>query len=86
MKLLTVLRIVVSMLPMIIQAIKAVEEAIPGKGEGELKLALVRGLLETAYSVATDVEVSFEEVWPVLLKTITAIVGAFNKSGTFGRN
>ena len=83
MKLLTVLRTVISLMPVLIQAIKAAEEAIPGKGRGELKLAMIRGVLESAYSVATDVDMTFDEVWPAIQKAVKAIVEAFNSAGVF---
>ena len=38
MKLLSIIRTIVALLPMLIEAIKAAEEAIPGSGKGEQKL------------------------------------------------
>ena len=37
---------IVQLLPALIAAIKAIEEAIPGQGQGEAKLAAVRGIIE----------------------------------------
>jgi len=83
MKYLTIIKLVVSLLPVLIEAIKAVEEAIPGKGAGEAKLAAIRAIIEGVYATATDLGVTFGEVWPVLEKTISGLVAAFNKSGEF---
>lgn len=70
------LKIVLNILPMLIQVIKAVEDAIPGQGKGEQKLALVRGVLEAVDSGVMG-------IWPVLEKVIASIVSVFNKTGTF---
>jgi hypothetical protein len=83
MKFISVVRIIVGLLPVLIDAIKAAEEAIPGKGKGELKLIMIRGVLEAAYSAATDAEATFEQVWPAIQRTITSIVAAFNTAGVF---
>ena len=67
---------VLKLLPAIITAIKAIEEAIPGKGQGELKLAAIREILE---SVSGQVS----SLWPFIEKAISVLVGLFNKTGTF---
>ena len=64
------------LLPAIITAIKAIEEAIPGKGQGELKLAALREILE---SVSGQVS----SLWPFIEKAIGVLVGLFNKVGVF---
>ena len=83
MKLLSIIRTIVALLPMLIEAIKAAEEAIPGTGKGEQKLVLVRGMLQAAYEAATDVENTFEEVWPALNKTINTVVTSLKAAGLF---
>ena len=64
------------LLPAIITAIRAIEEAIPGKGQGEAKLAAIREILE---SVSGQVS----SLWPFIEKAISVLVGLFNKTGTF---
>lgn len=64
------------LLPSIITAIKAIEEAIPGKGQGEAKLAAIREILE---SVSGQVST----LWPFIEKAISVLVSLFNKTGTF---
>ena len=83
MKFLTIIKTIVSLLPLIIEAIKAVEEAIPGQGKGEAKLAAIRAILEGAYATAQDLGVTFADLWPALEKTIGGLVSAFNSSGMF---
>ena len=63
---------IVKFLPTLIALIKAVEEAIPGPGTGEQKLALVRELLQL---VESNLDVSTVE------KTVKALVATFNKTG-----
>jgi len=75
------IRLVASLLPAVIEIMKAVEEAIPGQGKGEQKLAAVRGILETVYIKVNGAD--FEQVWTVLEKVISVIVNTFNKTGTF---
>ena len=64
------------LLPAIITAIRAIEEVIPGKGQGELKLAALREILE---SVSGQVS----SLWPFIEKAISVLVGLFNKVGVF---
>lgn len=67
---------ILQLLPAIITAIKAIEEAIPGKGQGEIKLAAIREILE---SVSGQVS----SLWPYIEKAISVLVSLFNKTGTF---
>ena len=66
------------LLPAIITAIKAIEEAIPGKGQGEAKLAAIREILE---SVSGQVLT----LWPFIEKAIGVLVALFNKTGVFSK-
>lgn len=74
-------RLIISLLPLLIQVIKAVEEAIPGQGKGEAKLAAVRSMLEAASEAAGNTVDEFERLWPAIQRTIGALVDAFNKAG-----
>lgn len=79
----TIIKSVLSLLPIVIDAIKAIEAAFPEGTKGHIKLDIVKSTVESAYSVATDVVAPFESIWPVLSGMITAIVTAFNASGLF---
>jgi hypothetical protein len=69
---------VLKLLPAIIVAIKAIEEAIPGKGQGEQKLAAIRAIMEAANG-------QIGLYWPMIQTTIGILVGVFNKTGTFAK-
>ena len=73
---LTTATALLQLLPAIITAIRAIEEAIPGKGQGEAKLAAIREILE---SVSGQVS----SLWPFIEKAISVLVSLFNKTGTF---
>jgi len=79
-------RLILALLPVLIDAIKAAEEALPGKGKGEVKLAMVRAALEAAYSISNDTVVRFEQVWPALQSVITSIVTTFNTFKIFAKD
>ena len=68
--------IILQLIPALIACLKAVEEAIPGQGEGEKKLAAVRGIIE-----ATDAQA--KALWPQLSGVIQVLVTLFNSTGVF---
>ncbi len=67
---------IVQLIPALIAAIKAIEEAVPGQGQGEQKLAAVRGILEA-------IDGSYRALWPQLQPIVGILVGLFNKTGVF---
>ena len=67
---------VLKLIPAIIVAIKAIEDAIPGQGKGEEKLAAIRAIMEAANG-----QISI--YWPLIQTTIGVLVGLFNRTGTF---
>jgi hypothetical protein len=81
MKYITIVKTILTLLPVLIDAIKAVEKAIQGSGKGAEKLALIRGILEQAYVIADDASIQFEQLWPSLEKLITNLVATFNALG-----
>ena len=68
------LLIIFKLLPAIISAMKAIEEAIPGQSKGEQKLAAVRAILEAVYDKTN-------ELWPDIAKVIGVLVPVFNTVG-----
>lgn len=74
-----ILATVFSLIPDIIMAIRAIEEAIPDTGKGVEKLAIVKGTLDAVADTAEEAL----EIWPCLEKVIGTIVGIFNKTGVF---
>lgn len=84
-KLIAIIKIVAQLLPAIIEAIKAIEAAIPQSGQGAQKLALVRELIEAAFEAVQDAGVTFADVWPAIQRIVAKIVAAFNASGIFAK-
>jgi len=76
-------RAVVLWTPVLIQVMKAIEEAIPGQGKGEQKIAAVRGILEVI-ATATN-SATFATLWPMLEGAAKVLVTAFNATGIFSR-
>lgn len=83
MQFLNILKIVLELVPALIVAIKAIEDAIPGQGAGEQKLAMVRAFIESTYKSTKDLSVTFEQLWPVIESTIKTLVNGFNSVGVF---
>lgn len=77
------MKIILSLLPLIIQAVQAIEQAMPQSGQGAAKLEAIRQMLQSAYSVSTDAMGPFEQIWPALSSTVSAVVGLFNSAGAF---
>ena len=73
------LKVVISLLPALIEAIKAVEAALPESGRGAAKLAVVR-------EVILAVDASLETAWPLLEKLVNGLVRVFNLFGIFGHS
>ena len=72
------LSLILQLLPLLINVIKAVEAAIPAGGKGREKLEAIKGVL-----VASDSNVS--SVWTTLEAVISVLVGLFNNTGAFTR-
>lgn len=69
---------VLRLLPLIIEAIKAIESAVPDGGKGEEKLAALRSILEAADS-------AIAQLWPTIEKIVGTLVVLFNKVGWGGK-
>ena len=65
--------LVVKLLLVIIEAIKAIEQAVPGQGKGEQKLAALRGILEVLDS-------GIVAIWPQVSKVVGILVEAMNRT------
>lgn len=72
------LMLILKLLPLLIEVLKAIEAAVPGAGKGEEKLAAVRKILESADGVTAA-------LWPTIEKTIGVLVELFNKTGWGGK-
>ena len=65
--------LIFKLIPAIIVAIQAIEEAIPGQGEGEKKLEAVRQML-----LAVDSGVG--ALWPQIAGVVSTLVALFNQT------
>jgi len=76
---------ILKLLPLVLTAVKAVEEAIPLPGQGKKKLDLVLDILRTAYDGGLDVarEFSWEKLVTIVVPMITKIVDLHNELGLF---
>ena len=86
MQYLTLIKTLISLLPLLVQAITAIEAAFPQSGQGSVKLELVKQTLLGAAEVSEDMDAGkFDALWPALKKTVGALVALANSSGVFGR-
>ena len=70
-------KVMVKLLPSVIEAIDTVEKLFPDGGKGEQKLELVKNMLKGANDNAKTV-LDFEALWPLLSITIASIVKSMN--------
>ncbi len=78
--------IILKMLPLVLTAVRAVEEAIPLPGQGKKKLDLVLNILRTAYDggvvdIARDF--TWEKLVNLVVPMIARIVDLHNELGLF---
>ena len=71
--------LMLNLIPALITAMKALEEAVPLPGQGDQKSAAIRAILE-----ATNDKI--DVYWPVIQKTINVLAVFFNKTGTFQKS
>ena len=83
MQFLTLVKTILALLPLIIQAITTIEQAVPAGSTGASKLDAIKGILQSAYGAATDATGQFEQIWPALSGTVTTLVNLFNATGIF---
>ncbi|MEK7995206.1 MAG: hypothetical protein AAB403_15485 [Planctomycetota bacterium] len=79
---------VLKLLPAVLAAVKAVEEAIPLPGQGNKKLELVLDVLKSAYDGSTDLakQFSFEKLVALVVPMIAKIVDLHNALGLFQKS
>lgn len=67
---------ILNLIPAIITAMKALEEAVPGKDLGGEKSAAIKNILE-----ATNSQIG--TYWPIIQKAIDVLAAFFNRTGVF---
>lgn len=83
MNFLAILKLVISLLPTIIEAIKTIEAALSQSGAGAEKLSLLKTILQSAYNTSNDSMIQFDKVWPVIQSSVGGIVTVFNNLKLF---
>lgn len=83
MQFIEILKLIISILPILIEAITIVENAMPGKSNGEAKLSTIKSIIETTYTSSNDVTFKLEKLWPTIQNVIAGLVSAFNSAGIF---
>lgn len=78
---LQILKLIVQILPLVIDTVKAVEAAIPQAGMGSAKLEAAKGIIMSVESIAVDVDSkNFESA---LDRAIAMVVALLNRTGVF---
>lgn len=78
-----VFKLILSLFPLIINAVKTLEAFVPAQGKGAEKLEMLKTMLTTSYEASDKAYGTFEQVWPVIQSTVTGIVNMFNSTGLF---
>jgi hypothetical protein len=65
-----------SIVKMIPQAVDALEAVLPAAGQGQAKLALLKGAIVQALAVETSLQPLFETVWMMVTPVIAGYVAA----------
>ncbi len=74
---------ITKLLPLVVDAVRAVEAAFPQAGAGALKTAMIKNMMQQSYATIMSAEVSFESMWPTLEGVIANAVSIeFPKSST----
>lgn len=74
------------LVPIIIGAIRAIEDVMPESGLGSAKLTAIRLAIEAGYESVQDVLGAFGDVWPRIEALVKSLVEKFNEIGLFKRS
>ena len=74
---------IVKLIPVVIAAVKSVEELIPVSGAGKAKMNLVMTTVQDAFD---GVIAAWPTIQPILEKLITGIVSLANEFGVFKKS
>lgn len=69
-------KLVIQLIPLILQLVKAVEENIPEGGKGKDKLEFIQNVLTETYPQIAN-------IWTTIEKVINSAVALFNATGVF---
>ena len=76
---------ILKLLPVILEAVRALESAIPLPGQGKKKLDLILDIIKSAYDASSSLakDISFEKLVAVVVPMIARIVDLHNTLGLF---
>jgi len=79
---------ILKLFPVILEAVRAVEAAIPLPGQGTKKLDLILEVLKSAYDASSDLakEFSWQKLVAVVVPMIARIVDLHNELGLFTKS
>jgi len=80
---LTILKLIIQLLPLVLDTVKAAEAAIPQSGAGAAKLLFVKELLTSTVEISTDIDKAAYS--SAIEKVISLAVALFNKTGVFAK-
>jgi hypothetical protein len=70
------IKLILSLLPLVIQAVRQLEELFPESDRGAMKLDLIRRTIQNVYDIS-------DNTLPLIEKMVNTIVDVFNKFGIF---
>lgn len=76
-------RILLPLMPALLDAVKEAEVQFPSAGMGPVKLSLVRRILEAVYEVVGQKSVEFDTIWSAAEKIVAFAVSTYNRLGVF---
>jgi hypothetical protein len=82
-KIIAIFKAIGDLLPAIIAFVMQLEAAMPEKDQGSIKRELLREVLKAAFETTKDGQITFDEIWPLVEKTIGLLVTAFKTTGVF---
>jgi hypothetical protein len=82
------LLLILQIFPLVLSAVKAVEEAIPLPGQGKQKLDLVLDVIKSAYDASTELTSAFswQKLVSLVVPMIDKIVALNNALGLFKKS
>lgn len=83
MQILQLIKLLLSILPLIIEVVQAIETALPQGTKGQTKLALVQDTVKTAYDAVNQTSTTYEQVSPLVTQIVSNVVSTFNDTGVF---
>lgn len=77
-QILATVQAILMLLPLIIQAIDALENLFPQQGIGAQKLGVLKSMIQSAYETTGSVTTGFATLWPAIEKVVSSIVSVKN--------